>query len=50
VLAFWFVSQFFLSPGSGVAWVAHVAGFTFGVLLAWVLGLGRAPAGAARRR
>ena len=50
VLAFWFVSQFFLSPGSGVAWVAHVAGFTFGVLLAGALGLGRAPARAARAR
>ena len=30
LLAFWFVSQFFVSPGSGVAWVAHVGGFLFG--------------------
>ncbi|HVT78628.1 MAG TPA: rhomboid family intramembrane serine protease [Acidimicrobiales bacterium] len=30
LLAFWFVSQFFLSPGSGVAWMAHVGGFAFG--------------------
>lgn len=34
VLAFWFVSQFILSPGTGVAWVAHVGGFAFGVLMA----------------
>jgi membrane associated rhomboid family serine protease len=33
LLAFWFVSQFFLSPGSGVAWVAHVGGFLFGLLI-----------------
>ena len=37
LLGFWFVSQFILSPGSGVAWLAHVGGFTFGALvgLAW---------------
>jgi membrane associated rhomboid family serine protease len=33
VLGFWFLSQFFLSPGSGVAWVAHVGGFVFGALV-----------------
>ena len=27
------LSQFFISPGSGVAWVAHVGGFAFGVLI-----------------
>jgi len=32
LLGFWFVSQFFIAPGSGVAWVAHVGGFVFGVL------------------
>jgi membrane associated rhomboid family serine protease len=37
LLVFWFVSQFFVSPGSGVAWVAHVGGFVFGAFvgLAW---------------
>ncbi len=37
LLLVWFVSQFFLSPGSGVAWVAHVAGFAFGALIGWAL-------------
>ena len=31
--AFWFVLQFFTGPDSGVAWVAHVGGFVFGVLV-----------------
>ena len=30
----WFVMQFFTSPDSGVAWVAHVGGFAFGVAVA----------------
>ncbi|MBV8160977.1 MAG: rhomboid family intramembrane serine protease, partial [Acidimicrobiia bacterium] len=30
LLLFWFVLQFFTSPSSGVAWVAHVGGFVFG--------------------
>src|SRR5207253_8078046 len=30
LLIFWFISQFFISPGEGVAWVAHVGGFIFG--------------------
>lgn len=34
VLAFWFVSQFFISPSDGVAWLAHVGGFVFGALFA----------------
>lgn len=38
VLASWFVLQFFTSPDEGVAWVAHVAGFVFGVLVGLVLG------------
>ena len=33
LLIFWFLSQFFVSPASGVAWVAHVGGFTFGILV-----------------
>jgi membrane associated rhomboid family serine protease len=33
LLGFWFVLQFFTSPSSGVAWVAHVGGFLFGVLV-----------------
>ncbi len=33
-LGFWFVMQFFTNPSSGVAWVAHVGGFVFGVLVA----------------
>jgi membrane associated rhomboid family serine protease len=33
-LGFWFVLQFFTSPNSGVAWVAHVGGFIFGALVA----------------
>lgn len=34
LLALWFVLQFFTGSSSGVAWVAHVAGFVFGVLVA----------------
>jgi membrane associated rhomboid family serine protease len=34
LLGFWFVSQFFTSPNSGVAWAAHVGGFVFGALVA----------------
>jgi membrane associated rhomboid family serine protease len=30
-LGIWFVGQFFLPPGSGVAWMAHVGGFLAGV-------------------
>jgi membrane associated rhomboid family serine protease len=32
LLLFWIVSQFFVAPGTGVAWTAHVGGFVFGVL------------------
>ena len=31
LLGFWFLSQFFIQPDSGVAWMAHVGGFAFGV-------------------
>jgi membrane associated rhomboid family serine protease len=33
----WFLLQFFTAEGSGVAWVAHVGGFVFGVLVALLL-------------
>lgn len=33
VLGLWFVTQFLTDPNSGVAWVAHVTGFGFGVLV-----------------
>jgi membrane associated rhomboid family serine protease len=36
LLAFWFLSQFFVNPNEGVAWGAHVGGFVFGALLALV--------------
>ena len=32
LLAIWFILQFFTAPGSGVAWMAHVGGFVFGVV------------------
>jgi membrane associated rhomboid family serine protease len=34
LLAFWFALQFLTDPNTGVAWVAHVGGFVFGVLVA----------------
>jgi membrane associated rhomboid family serine protease len=37
VLSVWFVLQFFTAPESGVAWMAHVGGFAFGVALAWLV-------------
>jgi membrane associated rhomboid family serine protease len=37
LLGFWFVLQFFTSPNDGVAWVAHVGGFVFGVLVGLLL-------------
>jgi membrane associated rhomboid family serine protease len=40
ILLAWFVLQFFTSPNSGIAWVAHVGGFLFGMVVAalWRLG------------
>ncbi|MDQ3574153.1 MAG: rhomboid family intramembrane serine protease [Actinomycetota bacterium] len=32
LLGAWFVLQFFTNPAEGVAWVAHVGGFVFGVV------------------
>jgi membrane associated rhomboid family serine protease len=37
LLGLWFVTQFFLPTNSGVAWMAHVAGFVFGVVVTVVL-------------
>ncbi|HEX6420263.1 MAG TPA: rhomboid family intramembrane serine protease [Acidimicrobiales bacterium] len=34
LLVLWFVLQFFTDPNAGVAWVAHVGGFVFGVVVA----------------
>jgi membrane associated rhomboid family serine protease len=34
VLGFWFALQFFTSSDSGIAWIAHVGGFAFGVAVA----------------
>ena len=52
VLGFWIVMQFFSGAlalgygGGGVAWWAHVGGFTFGVVIMWFMrgGRRRAPA------
>jgi membrane associated rhomboid family serine protease len=35
-LTAWFAFQFFTSASSGVAWVAHVAGFLFGVIFGFI--------------
>ena len=37
LLGFWFVLQFFTNANEGVAWVAHVGGFIFGVLVALLI-------------
>ena len=37
LLGFWFLSQFFINPTSGVAWGAHVGGFLFGAAVALLL-------------
>ncbi len=41
LLGFWFVLQFFTGNDSGVAWVAHVGGFLFGVAAGLLIGPGR---------
>jgi membrane associated rhomboid family serine protease len=41
LLAFWFALQFFTGNDSGVAWVAHVGGFVFGVVAGLAIGPGR---------
>jgi membrane associated rhomboid family serine protease len=42
LLGFWFVSQFFINPDAGVAWMAHVGGFVFGALIGLVVRASRA--------
>jgi membrane associated rhomboid family serine protease len=37
LLIAWFVLQFFTGPNSNVAWVAHVAGFVFGMAVGALL-------------
>jgi membrane associated rhomboid family serine protease len=48
LLGFWFVGQFLVDPNSRVAWVAHVAGFVFGVVVGLLM-RGRASLGQGRR-
>jgi membrane associated rhomboid family serine protease len=44
LLLFWFFSQFLegVNPNSGVAWMAHVGGFAFGLLFGFVFRTNRA--------
>ena len=37
LLGFWLISQFFINPNAGVAWMAHVGGFVFGVLIGLIV-------------
>jgi membrane associated rhomboid family serine protease len=37
LLGIWLVTQFFVNPSDGVAWMAHVGGFAFGVVAGLVL-------------
>jgi membrane associated rhomboid family serine protease len=48
LLVAWFVSQFFVSPGSAVAWTAHVGGFLFGAGVGWLWRRSGTMAGIAR--
>lgn len=50
VLGFWLVSQFFINPNAGVAWVAHVGGFVFGAAIALLVRFSRAARGVAWRQ
>jgi rhomboid family protein len=43
LLLAWLVLQFFTNPNSGVAWVAHVVGFAFGVGVGLLAGRPRPP-------
>lgn len=37
LLGIWLISQFFINPNEGVAWMAHVGGFAFGILAGLVI-------------
>ncbi|HEX2700182.1 MAG TPA: rhomboid family intramembrane serine protease [Acidimicrobiales bacterium] len=37
LLGIWLVSQFFINPNEGVAWMAHVGGFVFGVVAGFAM-------------
>ena len=51
VLGLWFVLQFFTQSSSGIATLAHIGGFVFGMLVAFVLAHdGRFPAPPSPRR
>jgi membrane associated rhomboid family serine protease len=41
LLGFWFLTQFFIDANQGVAWMAHVGGFVFGVAVALLVKLSR---------
>ncbi|HEV2808877.1 MAG TPA: rhomboid family intramembrane serine protease [Acidimicrobiales bacterium] len=41
LLGFWLISQFFINPNAGVAWVAHVGGFVFGAAIALIIRFSR---------
>jgi len=43
LLGLWFLSQFFLPMGSGVAWMAHVGGFVAGLALVKLFARRRQP-------
>ena len=43
LLGFWFISQFFINPNAGVAWMAHVGGFVFGVAIGLIVRAARPP-------
>jgi membrane associated rhomboid family serine protease len=49
LLGFWFVSQFFVNPNAGVAWMAHVGGFVFGVAIGLLVRASHAARGLAWR-
>ncbi len=43
LLLFWLALQFFTNPNEGVAWVAHVGGFVFGVVVAAIYRMAKGP-------
>lgn len=45
LLVAWLVLQFFTNPNEGVAWVAHVVGFVFGVVVGLAVGRPAPPVG-----